>query len=72
MKNQVVDETEIVDQKVIVKLEKYIPISSVREVRYDASANFSSPLMVEGKEAEDLVELQQLVKEQMERTKKEK
>ena len=51
---QIVNDTSIVNRKVIEKLDKHIPISSVREIGYDASVDFSSPMIVEGRDAEDL------------------
>ena len=65
---KIVNDTDIVDRKAIEKLEKHIPISSVREVRYDASVDFSIPIVLEGKEAEELVEMQKLVKEHLDRS----
>ena len=66
---EIVNDTDIVNRKIIEKLDKHIPIDSVREIGYDASVDFSSPIIVKQKDPEELVELKKLVKEYFDRTK---
>jgi len=58
-----VDNTEIINKKTIKKLDKQIPIESVKEIGYSASIDLGDPIILQGKEAEELVEFQKKVEE---------
>ena len=60
---ELVDNTEIINKKTIKKLDKQIPIESVKEIGYSASIDLGDPIILQGKEAEELVEFQKKVEE---------